>query len=485
MRRFLIAAAIGALALSSAEAPAQQTQRATAISDRDRQTGAEQHKAILEEFGGAYSGPGVALVNRVAKAVAVRSGIAGAGSDCTVTLLNSSVVNAFALPGCYVYVTRGLLAIVNDEAELASVLGHEMGHVAARHSQKRQSRSTLTGLGSVLASVILGSTAGQLANYVGQRSVLAFSRDQEFQADALGIRSMTAAGYDPYAAPDMLQALEADSALQVRLSGQAKADKAPAWARTHPLTSDRIAQAVKVARQTGVEQGTRARNASAYYAGVDGLLWGDDPSEGIVDDSTFSHRALRLRFQAPPGATVTNGSKAVTIVTATGGQAQFAGGPLQRGESLEDYAARVAQAFAGNSGGEFGRAEPTRVNGIDAVVLPGRVQTRSGTMDVDIAAYRWSDGQAFHFIALSPAGRGGQFGGMIASLRRLTEAEAAAIRPRVVQVVTARAGDTPQSLSQRMAFGSLKLERFLAINDREASRPLRPGEQVKLIVYGR
>ena len=483
MRHLLTAAALGALALATGPAGAQQG-RPAAISDRDRATGAEQHKAILEEFGGAYTGPGAALVSRVAKAVAVQSGIAQTGSECTVTLLDSAVVNAFALPGCYVYVTRGLLAIMNDEAELASVLGHEIGHVAARHSQKRQNRATLSGLGSVLASVFLGSTAGQLANYVGQRQVLAFSRDQEFQADELGIRYMTAAGYDPFASPDMLSSLEAESNLETRMRGKSEADLTPAWARTHPLTRDRIARAVKEAQQTGVAPGSRTRASASYFAAVGGMLYGDNPREGIIDNSTFSHPGLKLRFQAPPNASLTNGRSAVSILTADGGKAQFGGGALQRGESLEDYAGRVAQALLGQSG-NVGRAERTRINGLDAAVLPARAATQSGTVDVTVAAYRWSDGQAFHFVTIAPPGRGGMFDGMIGSLRRLTDAEAAAIRPRVIQVATVKPGDTAQSLSQRMAFDSYRLERFLTINDRDSGQPLRPGDSVKLIVYVR
>ena len=483
MRRILAATAIAALSLPSVPALAQQ--RATAITDRDRATGAEQHQAILQEFGGAYTGPGVAFVTRVGKVVAVQSGVADSGSQCTVTLLDSSIVNAFALPGCYIYVTRGLLAIVNDEAELASVLGHELGHVAARHSQKRQSRATLSGIGSVLASVFLGQGAGQLANYFGQRNVLAFSREQEYQADKLGIRFMTAAGYDPYGSPDLLRSLEADTNLEMRLQGKSEADLAPAWQRTHPLTRDRIVKAIAEARKTGVPPGTRTRSVAAYFAAVDGMLYGDNPREGVIDDSTFSHPGLKLRFQAPPGASLTNGRDAVTILTTDGGKAQFASNPLSRGQSLEDYATSVAQKLLGQSGADYGRPERTRINGIDAAVVQARVSTQSGTAAVTVAAYRWSDNQVFHLVAIAPPSRPALFDGMIGSLRRLTDAEAAAIRPRVIQVVTARPGDTAQSLSQRMAFNSLRLERFLTINDRDADHPIRPGDQVKLIVFGR
>lgn len=452
---------------------------------RSQTTSSKEHQAILQEFGGVYTGPGNALVSKVAKSVAVQSGIASTGSQCTVTLLNSNVVNAFALPGCYVYVTRGLLSIMNDEAELASVLGHEIGHVAARHAQKRQSRATQAGIISVLAGIFGGSQIGQLANYLGTRNVLSFSRSQEFEADDLGIRYMNAAGYDPYASADMLESLEDESSLQVRMRGQQEADMAPVWARTHPLTADRVKRATDQARRTGVPVGAKARNTASYMAAVDGMLYGDDPTQGFVDDNVFAHPTLRLRFEAPQGFYMQNASDAVTVIGPNNARAQFSGGALQRGEDLESYAGRVLQALVGQARAEVGRPQRTTINGLEAVVVPARAATQSGTVDITIAAYRWDTAQAFHFVTLAPAGRAQVFDRMIDSFRRLSATEAAGLRPRIVDVVTVRQGDTQQSLANRMAFNSLKLERFRTINDLDANETLKPGQQVKIVVYGR
>lgn len=479
---FLAIAAATSVALS-AIVPHQVNAQARGMSESDRRLGAQEHPKILAEFGGAYNGPGVAMVNRVGKAVAVQSGIASTGSECTVTLLNTTIVNAFAIPGCYTYVTRGLLSIMNDEAELASVIGHEVGHVAARHAQKRQQRSTIAGLGSVLAGIFLGGQAAQIANIFGQANVLSFSRSQEYQSDDLGIRYMTAAGYDPYASADMLESLGDQSALEARMRGQSEADQIPAWQRSHPLTGDRVARATAQARATGLQPGQKARNAAQYFQAVDGMLYGDDPSQGYVEDSVFAHPTLKIRFQAPNGFYLNNATDAVTMEGPNGLRAQFSGGRMSG--SLDNYVTQVAQALVGQAQGvQAGSIQRTTINGMPVSVLPLRARTSSGTVDVQIAGYQWDGNTAYHFITIAPAGRSGTFDGLLRSFRRLSDAEAAALKPRVIDVVTVRQGDTLQSLANRMAFSNYRLERFLVINDREANQPLRPGEQVKIVVYG-
>jgi predicted Zn-dependent protease len=453
------------------------------VSQRDRALGAQEHPKLLAEFGGTYTGPGTAMVNRVGRTIAVQSGIAATGSECTVTLLNTNVVNAFAIPGCYVYVTRGLLSIMNDEAELASVLGHEIGHVAARHSQSRQRAATIGGLGSVLAGIFLGGQVGQIANMLAQTQVLSFSRSQEYQADDLGIQYMTRAGFDPFASADMLQSLGEQSALDARIRGRDEAAQVPAWARSHPLTDDRMRRATATAQKTGTAPGAKARNSAAYFAGVDGMLYGDDPEQGFVEDNRFSHPKLRIAFQAPQGFFLNNGAAAITIEGPNNMRAQFAGAQIGSG-GVEDYANKVAQQVLGNGQGvQAGQIRRTTINGLEAAILPLRAPVQGGTADITVATYRADGNSGYHFITIAPAGRGGTFDQLIGSFRRLSANEAAALRPRVIDVVTVRPGDSIQSMARRMAYPSFQTERFLTINDREANQPLRPGEQVKIVTY--
>ena len=456
---------------------------AQGISARDKQIGSQQHPEILKQFGGPYAGPGVALVDRVGKAVAVQSGLAKTGKECTVTTLNSHVVNAFAVPGCYIYVTRGLLAIMDDEAELASVLGHEIGHVAARHSQKRQRRATFSGLGSILANVVLGDTAGQIANFLGQNLVQSYSRGQEFEADDFGVRFASGAGYDPYAAADMLKSLSRDEALQTKLLGTEKAASVPAFARSHPLTQDRVDRATAQAKATGIAPGAKARNRSQYLAAVNGMLFGDDPAQGFVDDRTFAHPQLQLQFTAPPGFSLQNGPDAVAMVRGDGLKAQFSGGRLGSG-GLEDYAGAVARQLLGQAQGvQTGQTSRLTINGLDAFVLPLRVETQRGTTDVTVTAYRFAADQAFSFTTLAPAGQSAVFEPLTNSLRRLSASEAGSLRQKRIEVVTTAAKDTIETLAARMAFANFRVERFLALNDRDATKPIKAGEQVKIISY--
>lgn len=191
------------------------------ISAADKKQGSEAHPQLLQEFGGALTGPQATYVETVGKNIAVQSGLSNARGDFTVTLLNSPVNNAFAIPGGYVYVTRQLAALMNNEAELAGVLGHEVGHVAARHAAKRQSAATrnslLGALGTILSGALLGNGAlGQIGQQIfstgSQLLTLKYSRGQETEADNLGITYLQRAGYDPRAMSTVLQSCESERA---------------------------------------------------------------------------------------------------------------------------------------------------------------------------------------------------------------------------------------------------------------------------------
>lgn len=263
----------------------------SAITQTERAQGEAAHPQLLAEFGGAYSGPQVALVTRVGKRVAVESGLSNTERDFTVTLLDSPVENAFAIPGGYVYVTRQLLALMNSEAELASVLGHEVGHVAARHASKRNTRSTI---GQVLAAGIGAATGsdlvGQIAGYGSQLYTLGFSRAQEYDADKLGVRYITGAGYDPYAAASMLTQLNAETTLSARIAGQA--GSVPTWMSTHPNGADRIARARALAQATGKPAAPAGRQDTAFLRALDGMDY-DGPAKGVTG-AAAERRKLRI-----------------------------------------------------------------------------------------------------------------------------------------------------------------------------------------------
>ncbi|WP_245409576.1 M48 family metalloprotease [Allosphingosinicella vermicomposti] len=453
------------------------------ISQGAAQTAAQQHPKIIEEFGGAETGARGAYVTTVGRKVAAQSGVQGGGNGAyTITTLNSPVLNAFAVPGGYVYITRQLLSLMDDEAELASVLGHEVGHIAADHSKQRSNRSQLSQIVSVLAGVVTGSSeVAQIANQISTGLVLSYSRSQEFEADDLGIRYMAGAGYDPAASPSLLRSLGEATSLDTRVSGGPDERAIPSWARTHPLSADRVTRATQRASQSGMS-GRGARNRDAFLAQIDGMLVDDDPAQGVVEGRNFFHPDLRLRFTVPNGYGIQNGTRAVTI-SGSNGQAMFAGGRYSG--DLGSYIAQVFRGLGGQSQINFAQPRGTTVNGIPAAYSTARVATQQGQLDVTVFAYQWDVNTAYHFVTLTRAGSGlGPFSSLVSSTARLSASEESAIRPRVIDVVTVRPGDTVQSLASRMAYNDLKLERFLVLNSLASNSQLRAGDKVKIVVYG-
>ena len=458
------------------------------LSPRDIGEAQQQHPQLVAEFGGADTGPRGAYVESVGRRVAAYSGVVNPGQSFRFTTLNSAVENAFAVPGGYVYITRQLMGLMGDEAELGFVLAHETGHIAARHAQARRSASTrnsiLGVLGAVLGSVVgggFGNLISQGAQYGSQLRTLSFSRDQEYQADVLGIRYITAAGYDPLASSTMLAALGRASALETRVQGR-NTRSTPEWASTHPLSENRTRQAAATAQQTG-KAGRGLRNRDAFLAQLDGVYVDDDPAQGVIDGRSFTHPDLRLQFIVPTGYQMQNSARAVTVA-GSAGQAQFSTGRFDG--NFGTYIDRVLYELTqGKTQVARGPLQSTTINGLPAAYMTGRANTSSGAVDVSVMAYQFDANTAYHFIMLTKAGQGMEpFGSMLNSLRRITPAEATAIRPRIIDVVTVRRGDTANSLANRMAYRDYRLERFLSLNGVSSASALVPGQKVKLVVYG-
>ncbi len=458
----------------------------TPITQAEAQQGAQYHPQFLAEFGGAMSGPQAAYVEQVGKNIAVQSGLGNARESFTVSLLNSPVHNAFAVPGGYIYTTRQLVTLMNNEAELAGVLGHEVGHVAARHSQRRQQtaqRNSILGvLGAIGSSILLGdSTLGSTLSrgflQGSQLLTLSFSRSQELEADDLGIEYLAKAGYDRRAMGTVLASLAAQNALDARLQGRNAS--VPEWASTHPDPASRVQSALtKAGTVTG-----GVTNRDTFLARIDGLRYGDDPAQGVIEGSTFIHPELRLAFTAPQGFYMINGTRAVSI-QGQGGQAQMTLAPYSG--NLETY---VRQQFTTLGGQQNSTLAPsqmqrTTVNGLPAAYGTARVANGNSQVDVTVFAYEFAPDRAYHFVAIAPAGQGGTFNAMFQSMRRITRSEATSVIPKKLQVVTVARGDTVASLARRMAYDSAQEERFRVLNALSGSATVTPGQKVKLVVRG-
>lgn len=475
-----LAAMLAGAALSVAPLSAQTTRN---ISPSDKATGAKANPDLIAEFGGAMSGPQASYVASIGKNIAIQSGLSNARDDFTITLLNSSVNNAFAIPGGYVYTTRQLVALMNNEAELAGVLGHEVGHVAARHSKKRQSAATRNGLLGVLGQVLGSAVGGGFGNiisrgaqYGAQYFTLSFSRSQETQADNLGVQYLKSAGYDPRAMSTVLQSLANQTALDARIMGTG-ANRVPEWASTHPDPASRVRAAMVRAGPTA----TGITNRDVFLSRIDGIMVGDDPKQGIVEGNRFTHPDYRLAFEAPNGFYVMNGTRAVTI-GGSSGKGEFSTAAYNG--DLESYVRTVFSNLGGQNQTQIpiSQLERTTVNGLPAVYGLARVNSGNGQIDVVVFAYEFSNGQAFHFTTLSPAGQSSTFDPMFRSMRRISASEAGAIKPRRIAIVTARSGDTVRSLAGRMAYPNYQLERFLVLNGLTANSTLSAGQKLKIVV---
>ncbi len=478
LRKKLLLLAAASLALTPAAA-----QQLRYLDPRDVAEAQRDNAQLVQDLGGAEMGPRAAYVTNVGRRVGQFSGVANPNQALHFTTLNSAVENALSVPGGYVYITRQLLGLMNDESELAFALGHEVGHVAANHAHIREQYAQRNPLGvfGAIVGAIFGGGFSDILSARSRMDLLSFSRDQEYQADTLGLRYMLMAGYDPAGAAGVLGALTRQSRLSALVQGRTNR-QTPEWASTHPLSENRMQRALAEARATG-RLGTGIHNRDVYLNQIEGVFVDDDPAQGVIDGATFTHPDLRIQFTVPQGYLMSNGTDAVTV-SGSAGKAQFKGGAF-RG-NLDDA---VLLAFRGLTQGTANYPVPpprhVTINGMPAAVTTARFNGESGPIDASVAAYQWEPGRIYFFVMITPGGYGiGPFASMINSLRKITPAEAAAIRPRVIHIETVRPGDTLQSLSARMAYRDYRLERFLSLNNLNAGSRLAPGQKVKLVIYG-
>jgi predicted Zn-dependent protease len=449
-----------------------ETKKAAAAAELDPAAQRE-HERILAAYNGAYEDPRVeAMVSQTVEKLVAAS--ERPDLHYRITLLNSPVVNAFALPTGQLYVTRGLVALANDSSELASVMSHEMAHVIAHHAEMREDRVKQVALVSRMVNGVLSDPeVGALALAKSKIALASFSRAQEFEADGIGVGIAARAGYDPYGAARFLTSLGRDS--ELRQSGQANIDpRAPDFLSSHPATPERVKNAQAAARQFGPGAGERDRND--YLSAVDGVVYGDDPSEGLVRGRHFLHPRLGFTFVAPEGFTLDNTAQAILGVKEGGGEAlrlDVVRVPAE--QSLADY---VNSGWIENVDGKS--IESTTISGFPAATA----SAKGDQWAFRLFAVRFgSDVYRFIFAAkhMTPE-IDRAFRDCVASFRRMSIAESKAARPLRLRVITVGNGDTVEQLASRMAVSDRKLERFRTLNGLEPGARLQPGDLVKIVV---
>jgi predicted Zn-dependent protease len=445
--------------------------------EKEAELGFEENKKVLKEFGGAYNDPELArYVSSVGKLLARTSEMPDLAF--TFTVIDSPIVNAFALPGGYVYVTRGLLALADNEAELAGVLAHEIGHVTARHPAERYGQTVLAQGATLGAGLLLGGAAQDVTGAGAMLFVRSWSRDQEHEADLLGVRYLSRVGYRPQAMASFLTRLQAHSRLEAEIQGRpGKADEF-SLLQTHPRTAERIELAIREAGATPVADPLVARDL--YLGKIDGLLYGDDPKEGVIKGRRFLHPDLRFAFEVPDGFHLLNSPKQVAARGPEGAAIVFDRAPKAAGASTTDY---LTRDWAKDT--TLRDVEAITVNGLAAATGQTSVRGKQGALDLRLVAIQGEGKSVYRFLFVTPPKLTGPLAEGLKrttySFRRLSPGEAAAIKPRRLRLYRVRPGDTPSGISGRMAFESYRLQRFLVLNGLDDNSRIRPGQTVKIV----
>lgn len=452
--------------------------------DEERRLGAKEHPKLVQQYGGEFDDQKLdAYISGIGQKLAQQ--VETKNVPFTVTVLDTSTVNAFALPGGYAHITRGILALADNEAEVAGVIGHEYGHIVARHIAQQQSRATaanigLTALGVVAAVMGVPGQVGDLAGYGAQAYLQDYSRDQELEADRLGIRYMSRAGYDPQAMESFLRKLDAMTRLEAAEAGDPDAPDRFNLMASHPRTPDRIAQAHQVALTTPVANKSLYRDR--YLTMIDGLIYGDAPEQGIARGRDFFHPVLKFAFRVPANFVVTNTPSRVVAQGPDGATILFDRAP-DKDAGISDMRDYVVRVWGGKM--QLTPVEGITVNGMPGATATTRVNTSQGAMDARLVAIREQPGRTYRFVFLSrpesTAGLSAGYRETTYSFRRLSDAQAQAVKPLRIRVVTVRQGDTVESLAQRMAVDPYKVETFRIINGLQPKETPAPGTRVKLI----
>lgn len=454
--------------------------------EQEAAIGAEQHQQVVNQFGGVYANDAVAgYVAEIGHRLAAASG--ATGIDYTFTVLDSPVVNAFALPGGYVYVTRGLIALANNEAELAGVIAHEMGHVIARHGTQRMSRGVLAELGSMILGTVFDSQAvGEIARSGAGIWMSGYSREQEREADSLAVRYLQAAGYPPIAMASFLGTMGQMEQLQRKLGGGAANGGFFALLATHPNNAERIQLAVAQAggNTPMAWEGALGFGRDVYLDRIDGMVYGDSPSQGFVRPDGFVHPEMGFAFAVPQGFGLTNTPEAVVIRGPDNAQGLF-DTDMRRNPTPAggDPAVYIRDVWTGQR--PVRGLERITIDGLPAATATADVRTASGAATVRLVAIRTGD-RFYRFQFAAPPNRAAAlepaFRQIANSFRQLDPAEAARYQPERLRVLPVAAGDSSASFAAVSALAEPKLERFRVLNGLRDGEEIAPGERVKSVL---
>jgi predicted Zn-dependent protease len=398
----------------------------------------------------------------------------------TFRVIDDPTVNAFAVPGGKIYITRGILAHMNSEAELAGVLGHEIGHVTARHSVSQMSRAQLAQLGLGVGMILAGPQIGALGDLAGaglQLLFLKYGRDDENEADELGVRYMRRTNYEPTELAEVMLMLERSSQMQD------ESGRVPEWLSSHPSPPNRVANILAEVRNTQAEaagSGTALVRRDEFIRRLDNMVYGINPREGFFEGATFLHPEMRFRFDFPSGWQTVNQKQAVQGIS----ENQDAMISITMAEGTPSQA---MQEFASDQNVQTAAPRQQNINGLPAVTAEFAVATEQGTLR-GLVAFVSHGNNTYQVLGYTPESRWGNYSSTlsrsIGSFARLTDQTALSAQPERLDVVQVSSGMTLSTFLQR--YPSTEEPEIVAlINHLDGDARLNGGAVYKRVVGGR
>jgi len=435
---------------------------------------------VIAQFGLLNNAPLQKFIDVKGQQMAAVSDRANYGYNFTI--VDSPIINAFAAPDGNVYFTRGIMAHFNNEAQFAGVLGHEIGHITAKHGQKQQTRSTLA-TGALLLGSIFSSRIAQIAEPLSQGVGLLFlkyGRDDERESDELGVAYSTKIGYDASYMADFFQTLQREQA-------SSGAEAVPDFLSSHPNSADRYSTVKKLAAQAKQQAGGRALtvNRNSYLRLIEGLPYGEDPRQGFVEGGVFYHPDLKFRFPIPSGWKSQNSptqfqmaepnGKAVQILTTAGNG------------TLESAAQSLAEQLKLQSP----QASRTTINGFPAVAIQGSQvgqdqQTGQQSITASTLSYVIQDGKTLYaFIGLCAPNTlstyGASFQRTAQGFARLTDASKLNRQSEKIRIKTAKAGQTLAQALTANGIPTKRHEELAVLNGMKTTDKLSAGTLYKVV----
>ena len=394
------------------------------------------------------------------------------------TIVDSPIINAFATPDGHVYFTRGIMAHFNSEAQFAGVLGHELGHITARHGQSQQRRSTAAGIGLLLGSIVAPKLAQQFGG-IAQQGLgvlfLKYGRNDERESDQLGVKYSTKIGYDASQMADFFQTLQRNEAQSGRSS-------MPTFLSSHPNSADRYQTVKNLAAQAKQNAGGRRLTVGrdSYLRMIDGLPYGDDPRQGYVEGGVFYHPDLKFRLPVPSGwksqnspsqfqMAEPNGKALVVLVPAGGG-------------SLDEAAQGLAKAI----GLQSANAQSTTINGFPAVVMQGEQAAQQGQAGAAVLAHVIQDGSNYYGIVgltapASMSGYANTFSSVAQGFARLTDASKLNRQSDKIRIKTATGTQTLAQALSAAGVPAQRHEELAILNGMQRTDRLSKGTLYKVV----